>query len=388
MNQNKILYIVRNEINTVFGGDTVQILKTKEYIENISKVKIDIITIDKFNSTLSLDYDIYHFWGIINIKYSLQQLQYLKENNKKIILSSIYWGITHVVFFKYLLSFFKYNTYSFYKYFCNLYSLLVLKPIASLLPKYKNKLVHVYGTKEFCNVQKQIVALCDIVIPNSVEEGQYLCKDIKLKYEEVANKFISIPNAVDIEYSKNHQDTGFMLELQNFVIEAAGIEPIKNQLNIIKSLYNHSEIPIVFAGGIRDEKYFNEVKKLAEKRGNVYFTGKINQDDLFSLYKRAKVHVLASFRESPGLATLEALMCGSQIVVSEEKYCPIKYYQFDKYGFVCNPYDVKSIKSAILNAYNNPKNIKLSEEYIKFFSYENVANMTYNVYERVLSEKQ
>ena len=65
-----------------------------------------------------------------------------------------------------------------------------------------------------------------------------------------------------------------------------------------------------------------------------------------------------------------------------------EYYQFDKYGFVCNPYDVKSIKSAILNAYNNPKNIKLSEEYIKFFSYENVANMTYNVYERVLSEKQ
>ena len=80
-------------------------------------------------------------------------------------------------------------------------------------------------------------------------------------------------------------------------------------------------------------------------------------------------------------------MCGSQIVVSEEKFCPIKYYQFDKYGFVCNPYDVKSIRKAVLEAYNYPKDISLPEEYIKFFSYENVANMTYEIYDRIINEK-
>ena len=131
-----------------------------------------------------------------------------------------------------------------------------------------------------------------------------------------------------------------------------------------------------------------KIKEIAEKRGNVFFTGKIKEEQLFDLYKRAKVHVLPSFRESPGLSTLEALICGTQIVVSNEKFCPIKYYKFDKYGFVCNPYDVNSIRNSILNAYNNPKDISLPDDYIKFFSYENAANMTYNVYERVLGEKQ
>ena len=185
-----------------------------------------------------------------------------------------------------------------------------------------------------------------------------------------------------------HIDTGYLSNIKDFVIVAAGIEPIKNQLNVLKALYNYPEIPVIFAGAIRKEHYYNKLKKIAEKRGNVYFTGKISQDDLFSLFKRSKVSILATYRESPGLSTLEALICGSQVVVSNEKFCPIRYYQFDKYGFVCNPYDIKSIKTAILNAYNNPKNIKLLEEYINFFSYENVANMTYNVYERVLSEKQ
>ena len=385
----KILYIVRDSLFSTFGGDTVQIYKTKEYLERKYSVKIDIVLNNKDLKEYleSNDYDIYHFWGIDNFLFNQDSIQYLKSKNKTVVTSTISWDMRDSLMLKYFVSpFLNYNIYPQLENFCNFYTKYIAKPCAYIIPQYRKKLHNIYTSKVYKLLRDNLVKYFDAFIPNSDEEGKLYFDFIDTDYEKVANKIFSVPNAVDIDFIKNHKDTGFMSDIKDFVIEAAGIEPLKNQLGLLKALYKSPEIPIIFAGQVRDEKYYNKLKNFADKRGNIYFTGKISPEDLFSLYKRAKVHVLASFRESPGLATLESLMCGSQIVVSNEKFCPIKYYKFDKYGFVCNPYDIKSIKNAILEAYNNPKDINLPEDYIKFFSYENVADMTYEVYEK-LSEQ-
>ncbi len=250
----------------------------------------------------------------------------------------------------------------------------------------KKKACYICGSRKFKEYRRFSISTSDYIIPNSDEEGELLCKDIGLDYKKVENKFIPIPNAVDVSKLNFECTEKILPKLNNFVIEAAGIEPLKNQLSIVKALMDKKDIPIVFAGAVRNEKYYNEIKKLAEKRGNVYFTGKIDEKQLFDLYKRANVHVLTSFRESPGLVTIEALMNNCQIVVSKEKFCPIKYYKFDKYGFVCNPYDIKSIRRAILDSFEKPKNIKLPQSYYEFFSYNNFADMTFDVYKKVLGK--
>ena len=385
-----ILYIVRNDLWQIFGGDTIQIEKTKEYTEKLYDANITIIYENNFTlEALDYNYDIYHFWGIGVSSQIGEIIEKLKNKNKHTIISSIYWDLTDSIFIKYFTQkILNYKIFPIYEILVKVFISYIFKPMAYLSPKYRKKMMYVWGTKIFKYERELAIKNADMIIPNSSEEGIVLCKTIGLSYDAVKNKFLSVPNSVDIAFINKSKPTVFMSDVKDFVIEAAGIEPLKNQLSIVRALYDNPEIPIIFAGAIRNEEYYHKIKRLADKRGNVYFTGKIAPKDLFSLYKRAKVHVLASFRESPGLATLEALMCGSQIVVSNEKYCPIKYYKFDKYGFVCNPYDVKSIRNAILEAYNHPKDISLPDEYIKFFSYENVANMTYNVYERVLSEKQ
>lgn len=382
----KILILVRENFYEIFGGDTVQLLKTKEYLENVFNVQIEIITNEDkiFEST---DFDILHVFNINTRKNLDLFIKQVKDKKKKVILSPIYWDFSHSFFVSSLSSYLNIQKCSKHIcYFKNIY-LKFIDFITLMNKQYRDKRYIIPETKEFKKRHKNLINLADIIIPNSDEEGRILCKNIGLNYEKVKDKFISVPNAVDISFLKKNFTSNILPEINDFVLEAARIEPLKNQINLLLALYDEKQIPIVFAGEAINKNYYSKLKKLADKRGNVYFTGKISQKEIFSLYKRAKIHVLPSFRESPGLSTIEALMNGCQVVVSEEKFCPLKYYKFDKYGFICNPYDTKSIKNAILNAYNNPKDITLPKEYYEFFSYNNVADMTYQAYKKLFEKE-
>lgn len=385
----KILFLVREQFYSVFGGDTIQVEKTREYLVSKYNIQIDIVLFSKeLSEHFCLDdYDIVHVWGISISPYILDLVKYCKLKNIKVVVSTIYWNLLDTYFLQhFVFPVLNCRLNPVLELFSLPFNFFVILPVCILFPDKRKKLSNFLLSNEFKKNKLQLINMYDFIIPNSDEEGKLLCKDIGINYEKVKDKFISIPNAVDISKLNTECNERILPDLKNFVIQAAGVEPLKNQLGVVKSLMKEKEIPIVFAGAIRNEKYYNEIQKLAKKRGNVYFTGRINENQLFDLYKRAQVHVLASFRESPGLVSIEALMNGCQIVVSEEKYCPIKYYQFDKYGFICNPYSVKSIKKAILNAYNSPKNTKLQENYYKFFSYNNVAEMTFNVYKKLVAE--
>ena len=73
------------------------------------------------------------------------------------------------------------------------------------------------------------------------------------------------------------------------------------------------------------------VIKLGKKRGNTFFLGEISHDDIYPYYSKAKVHVLPSFRESPGLSTLEAAVFGVNCVVSF--HGPVaEYFGLDIFG--------------------------------------------------------
>lgn len=382
----KILYITRMPVKSNYGGAEGQIASTMRYL--ISKYKdlsIECVSVDRIDGVNFNDYDIIHFWDVQIIT---QDLLNKTAHNNKTVCSSIFWDFTDSIMINYLYLWWYYLPLGIYQ-VLKIFAIYISKHVLyNLLPCYSKRKETLFLHAKSKKLRNKVIKSMNIIIPNSDEEGTVLCKHSFINPKEVQLKCSAIPNAVDTDYLRKHNDNAYMSDVKDYVLLAGRIEPLKNQLGLISALMNMPQIPIIIAGGVGESpKYYETVKKLAKKRGNVYFTGKISHDDLFSLYKRAKVHVLASFRESPGLATLEALMCGSQIVVSEEKFCPIKYYQFDKYGFVCNPYDVKSIRKAVLEAYNYPKDISLPEEYIKFFSYENVANMTYEIYDRIINEK-
>ena len=108
------------------------------------------------------------------------------------------------------------------------------------------------------------------------------------------------------------------------------------------------------------------------------FLGPISHEDLKDLYKVAKVHVLASWMETPGLSSLEAAAMGCNIVVTRKGDT---YDYFEDYAFYCEPDNVESIKKAIDEAYLTAVNPKLKEKIIQNYIWEKTAEETLKAYE-------
>ena len=162
---------------------------------------------------------------------------------------------------------------------------------------------------------------------------------------------------------------------QGYVL-VARIEPVKNQLNVVRALFKFRH-PVSLSGS--GDRYFMMLRKLPKSAGTS-FLGEVPNDQVYGFYRRAACHVLPSFRESPGLVSLEALMCNVPIVVSDSRFCPTQYYQFDKYWYICYPYSTLSIRDAVLSAIEKGPKAEVGTDYRYFYSYANVANKTFEVY--------
>ena len=74
-------------------------------------------------------------------------------------------------------------------------------------------------------------------------------------------------------------------------------------------------------------------------------------------------------------------------MVSDDRFCPIKYYRFDRLGYICDPYSVESIEKAVVKAYRD-KTVNVDNDYFDFFSYYNAAKITRQAYLRILGNAQ
>lgn len=386
----KIGFANRFDCLTRIGGDTVQMLKTKDYIEKLyPNVEIEIYT-DPEELKKAKNIDLIHIFNIQTSNETQKFINVAKEKKIKTVLSTIYWDLSTSTYIDYSANFGIFATYIpniLQKALISIINFFVLL-IPNLKMKYKNGIEKgLYGTKKNIKAGQKILLDVDYLLPNSPEELDCIAKYFKIDKSKLTQKTIIIPNAVDFELTEYEyefpKNIKFIKNLKNIVIEAARIEPLKNQLNVVNALINYPEIPIVFVGRVISQKYFNQLKKISEKRGNVYFIEHVDRKILFEIYKRATVHVLPSFRESPGLSSLEARFFNCQIVVSDQKFCPIKYYDFAEIGYICDPFSPKSIKHSILKAIKSPKP-DINNSYKEQFSYNNVAKMTFDAYITVL----
>ncbi len=364
---------------TLSGGDTIQMIKTKEHLEKIdNSLNIEII----LNPDLIKDStaNIIHIFNIQSIDETLDYIKECKKYNKKVVLSTIYWDLSHSTYVNYVSG--KYNRFSY-----NKVDYDICKSVLKLVNfKYRitNKNKDFLGSKIYNSKRKQALIEADLLLPNSDEELEIISNEFDIPLNELKLKSISVPNAIDTNLLSTETSTTPLeiANLSDFVLCVSRLEPNKNQMGILKALFKSPEIPIVLIGKHANKKYSSQVKKIAEKRGNVYLIDEIKHDALFNIYKKAKVHVLASFRESPGLVTLEALAAGCEIVTASDEYCPAKFYEFDKYAHICDPYNIKSIKNAILEAYKEKRNT-ITKEYLHKFSYHNAAQITYSAYQNL-----
>lgn len=371
----KVAYCVRPMLG--YGGDGVQVLKTKEYIEKqYPGTEIKIL---HSPDELDASFDIAHIFNYSTTEIARGYFEKALALKIKIVSSPIYWDYSYSIMplYMYMWCNKTFITEGFVKFH------RCLQPIFSRLPKSIIKDAYTNVSRRFSNEIQYFIKSSDLILPNSQEEGELCCRFARA--EDGIEKIRVVYNGVDVKDVKILDEKEFFSKYQiprGYVLQVGRVEYLKNPMNLINALSDNPEIPIVFLGGAKDySPYFKQIKKLAAKRGNVHFVEKVPHDDVYSFYRYANVHVLLSMRESPGLVSLEALSQGCPIVISDERFLPLTTYFHDHYESV-NPYDREAIKRAVLKSYNKGhKDIDLSE-----FSWGHVAEMTYNAYKEVLNK--
>ena len=115
---------------------------------------------------------------------------------------------------------------------------------------------------------------------------------------------------------------------KNFILFVSTIEPRKNLPGLLQAYrrlldeYKRDEV-LALAGskGWLWEEVYETVDKLNLEK-HVAFLGRVPSEDLVYLYNAAEMHVHPSFYEGFGLTPLEAMNCGTPVIVSNTSALP------------------------------------------------------------------
>ena len=178
----------------------------------------------------------------------------------------------------------------------------------------------------------------------------------------------------------------------DYVLSVGSIQPRKNLVRLInayaalKGVYTGNSFPKLVITGKRGWLY-DETLRALEATGakeSIVLTGYVPEPDLPALYSGALCFVYPSYFEGFGLPPLEAMKCGTPVVVGNQTSLP---EVVGDAGLQVDPFDVSAIAGAIGELINNPElRRELSAKGLKraeLFDWRNTAQQTLKVYEQV-----
>lgn len=180
---------------------------------------------------------------------------------------------------------------------------------------------------------------------------------------------------------------------KDFILFVSTIEPRKNLPTLLQAYrelrdkYKRDEL-LVLAGskGWLWEEVYETVSRLNLEE-HVAFLGRVPSADLLFLYNAARLLVHPSFYEGFGLTPLEAMTCGTPVIVSNTAALP---EVVGDAGLMINPHDVDGLTVAMWRVLTEEelrqeliaKGLKRAEN----FSWLNTAERTLEVYHKVGKE--
>ena len=209
-----------------------------------------------------------------------------------------------------------------------------------------------------------------------------------------AEKVVVTPLAADEKFTpQSAQDVDDTLKTLNvparsYLLALGSLEPRKNLERLLYawSLLETdlpSDIWLVVAGGKGEPHVFQDVSfKTFPSR--VFFTGYVHDENLPALYSGAQAFIYPSLYEGFGLPPLEAMACGTPVIVSNATSLP---EVVGDAGLYVDPFNVESIADAIKKiASDQNLREKLSQKGLKrskLFSWEKTAELTWQVLSEV-----
>ena len=216
---------------------------------------------------------------------------------------------------------------------------------------------------------------CSGILPNSWAEGNVFRKEFALKDSAFC---VPIPNAITLPCDITDLPRSEDVPSSDYIVCPGIFAPRKNQIALIKAMQG-SNIPIVFMGKSFDPipHFYDKCKRLADN--NMYFLGHIpsNSEKYWAILRHARAAVLTSDCETPGIAMLEAALAGARPIVPLYGGTPEYYGLMAEY---LNPFSRKSIKEAVISAWNRGRLTSEEADSFKKFSWTWTAQLTAQAY--------
>jgi glycosyltransferase involved in cell wall biosynthesis len=226
--------------------------------------------------------------------------------------------------------------------------------------------------------RRELMHVCDVLLPNSRAEAAQL----EQLFGVDRSRIDIVPNGVDERFG--HADPTLFEEqfqLHNFVLLPGRVEPRKNQLTVIRALWG-SGVPVVVLGDAHPDHgaYMDACRSEADS--GVTFVPRLDHDSalLASAYAAARVVVLASWFETPGLAALEGALAGARIVVTDRGSA--REYFGERARYV-QPDDALAIRQAVREEFLRPTPSESPEAIRQQFLWDRVAEQTFAAYRRL-----
>lgn len=357
----KIAFISRATLYTSPGGDTVQLVETAEHLKALG-VEVDVFLTNE--NIYYPEYDLLHFFNIIR---PADIISHVKRSKKPFVVSTIFvdYGAVqeqHRGMFAKVLK--RLSGDDGFEY---------LKTVARAIRNGEKIISGQYLWWGHARSVRWVAKHAAMLLPNSNSEYRRFVS----KYN-VPQRYAVIPNGIDIK--SIGEDYPLSDKYAGAIICMGRIEERKNQLRLIRAL-NGTPYRLFIHGKYspNNKGYYEQC--VAAAAPNVALGPHLEQEELYTAYASAKVHVLASFFETTGLSSLEAAAMGCNIVVTDKG--DTREY-FGEHAWYCDPADENSIRKAVDAAHAAPYDFGFRKKILESYTWERAARETLACYHNVL----
>jgi len=373
----KVVMVGDYPLREIFGGVAKHMKQLTYYLSQIENMELYVITFNKKNKQFKRNgINIYTIRvkepsHIINILFSIPILYHFISKIKEIE--------PDIVHFQGL-----YYPYSLCAAFVPSKYPVLLTLHGIKERRFKRKRAYIFGIFYLMLKKYSILKIKNIIAVTPYEKA-YL-------QQYTNSRIYVIPNGVEDKYFRVKSSC-----VTNKLLFVGGITQRKGLLDLInamKKVVNKiSTANLDIIGAPISKWYYVAVKRqirLNKLTRNIKLLGYLNDDELIRKYQETSIFVLPSYEESQGIVLLEAMACGKPVVASNVGGIPY-VVENGKTGLLFKCGNIKELAEKIIILLQNKEmREKMGEEgrkNAKEFSWDEIAEKTVKLYEKVLSKQ-
>lgn len=224
-------------------------------------------------------------------------------------------------------------------------------------------------SRSYAVLYKKLTPLCAKTSKEILTVSEFSKKEIIKYFKIPKHKITVIYNAANIIENKQEESSLIHNLPTSFILAVSSMDPRKNLNRLINAMSTVSNCHLLIVGG--GNRVFGSCD-LSKINNNVIFLGRVSDDDLSFLYRKAIAFVYPSLYEGFGIPPIEAMSYGCPVIVSDIE---VLHEVCGDAAIYVNPYDENDIADKITLLYES---VPLQEE-LRKKGLENVKRFSWEV---------